>query len=114
MSLRKGLARIQVVPGRSVDLHAVPEAVRNAGFTPGRMTLRAIGSFQRIGEEIWFRVRGGDLRLRVLSPHRHPQVQQAGQSVEIEGIVSESAGHLQVQITSLKLRGSRDAKPDSG
>lgn len=47
VEMKEGRAAVEAADGASIDLAALPEAVRKAGFTPGRLEIEAVGVLGR-------------------------------------------------------------------
>ena len=47
IAMKEGRATVRAREGASIDLAGVPEAVRRAGFTPGRLDVEAVGVAHR-------------------------------------------------------------------
>ncbi len=49
VEMKEGRAVVEAADGASIDLAGLPEAVRKAGFTPGRLEIDAVGVLGRPG-----------------------------------------------------------------
>lgn len=63
VAMNESLATLEAGEGKSIDLSGIPEAVRKAGFTPGRVEAEVVGSIHR-GESQsnseWLLAAGGE------------------------------------------------------
>ena len=60
MDLEAGRARIEVEEG-GMDPREIPEAIRKAGFTPGRVEITAVGELRSSEEGLDLHLLGGPL-----------------------------------------------------
>lgn len=62
-----GTAELAAVEGASIDISQIPEAIREAGFTPGRLAIEAVGTLVADGESTVFHDAVADQRMLVVN-----------------------------------------------
>jgi len=68
VSMKGGSAELTAAKDQSIDLSAVPEAVRRAGFTPGRIEATVRGAVRRTADGFEIVPGGGGKPLAVVAP----------------------------------------------
>jgi hypothetical protein len=76
--------------GIEFDLSAIPDTIRESGFTPGEMYVRARGTVEGTGANRQFRIRGWRQTYPVSSPpprqnevNLHAKVEYSGDSIHL-------------------------------
>ncbi len=91
VEMKDGRADLTAAEGRSIDIAAVPEAVRKAGFTPGTIEIVARGTLVKKGDGVAVRLMGSQetLALRTTSRHEGDEARRLADGttvVEVTGI----------------------------
>ena len=102
VSMKGGSAELTASKGRSIDLAAVPEAVRRAGFTPGRIEATVRGTVRQTAAGFELVPAGGGPPLSVVEPGAslEPTFARAAR----DGGVWEVRGRVEVQKKGIHLR----------
>ena len=102
VSMKGGSAELTASKGRSVDLVAVPEAVRRAGFTPGRIEATVRGTVRRTAGGFELVPGHGGRPLTVTGPGASlsPTFAKAAR----DGGVWEVRGRVEVREKKIRLR----------
>ncbi len=97
--MQDGTAELSAVAGGSIDVSQIPQAIRRAGFTPGRLEVTAAGSLVAQGDRTVFHDGISDQRMLLvnLSPEIEESVRHAletGETVRLSGTVHFHADEL--------------------
>jgi len=102
VSMKGGSAELTAAKDRSIDLAAVPEAVRRAGFTPGRIEATVRGTVQRTAGGFELVPADGGRPLSVVEPG--PSLSPTFASAARDGGVWEVRGQIEVRGDKTRLR----------
>jgi mercuric ion binding protein len=102
VSMKGGSAELTAATDRSIDLTAVPEAVRRAGFTPGRIEAAVRGTIRRTADGFEVVPGGGGKPLAVVAPGAPlaPTFDRAAH----DGGVWEVRGRIEIRGDEARLR----------
>lgn len=91
-----GLSSMRAAAGGSIDVAAIPRAVRKAGFTAGRVEVTALGTIHRKSDHWVLEIDGSRQELRVETAESELQghleeAAEAGSRIRVTGAVEAEA-----------------------
>jgi len=107
VGMKKGIARLAAAKEASIDVKAVPKAVREAGFTPGAITIVASGTIHRTGRAMQLVLPGGGTPFDLDSASEAAkaglaQAADGGRPVTVRGKVEVlAAGGVRIHVTAV-------------
>ena len=60
-----------MAPGKSIDLRQPAKLIKDGGWTPGKLTIKAKGRFEEADGKTIFRIAGSGEKLELVKEHEH-------------------------------------------
>jgi len=96
VDLGRGKANLQVKEGHTININQVPSAVKEAGFTPGKIRILAVGTVNKKNGHIGLQVQGAEQSF-ILSELKDPlkeelfSLLESGKVIEVHGSAERQA-----------------------
>ncbi len=99
VQMEDGTAELSAVEGGSIEVSQIPRAIRQAGFTPGRLAVTAAGTLVVEGERTVFRDAIGEQRMLLVNVPRQLEAEvrhalETGEPIRLTGRVQFHADEL--------------------
>ncbi len=99
VQMEAGTAELSAAQGASIEVGQIPQAIRKAGFTPGKLEVTASGTLVADGDRTVFHDPGSDQRMLLLDVPRELEetvrhALETGDTVRLRGVVHFHADEL--------------------
>jgi mercuric ion binding protein len=97
VDMKEGTASLSAGEGQSINIAQIPKAVKESGFSPGKIEITAIGNVKRNDQQFALLIPDADLSIPLFKIKRSlrdrlASYEQTGALVEVRGVVHEESG----------------------
>lgn len=99
VDMKDGTATLVVQDGKSLEIGQIGQAVRTAGFTPGRLRITAIGAVKEVNDNLLLKVRNSPRSFRLVNVK--PPLKQHLLDLAKSGAVASISGTVHEHLDDL-------------
>lgn len=97
IDMKKSTATLRAKNGQSINIAQIPEAVKESGFSLGKIEITAIGNIKKNGQQFVLLIPDTDfsfplLKIKKFLKDRLASYEQTGALVEVRGVIHEDSG----------------------